>query len=124
MSPVKLAIGSCAVTIAESETITSFKGGGLTAAFHEERTGQAATASSIGAPSVRDMNRTHDLAHAMLANAMGFPYSPTLRALATYGERYRYWREEEAAVLAFQTWAFAAGIDLVEVAKVQFGKVE
>jgi hypothetical protein len=60
----------------------------------------------------------------MLAHALGMPYSPTLKGLVSGLERYPHWREEEAAVLAFQTWAFSAGIDLVEVAKMQFGKVD
>lgn len=47
------------------------------------------------------MNADHDLAHSMLAAAMGLPYSPTLWAVA-HGEQYPHedaMREERAVFL-------------------------
>lgn len=62
------------------------------------------------------MNRTHDLAHTILAAALGLPASPTLSAMAGGRKHWPYWWREEQAVLALQGYAAAAGVDLEEVA--------
>lgn len=100
------------VRIGEHET-TTYMAGYKVVALHAEQPGQAETAQRIGAPSVREMNRTHDLVHSLVARALGLDYSPTLLAVAK-GEVYPYWEAEEAAVLAVQAWAFAADIDLTD----------
>ena len=62
------------------------------------------------------MSREHEIAHGILAHVLGLGESPTLRGVA----QSNYWREwpaEEAACLALQRYARAAGVNLVEVAE-------
>lgn len=108
-------IGACVVFRDYRGTMTMFPDGTSVYADHEEQPGQAETAAGLGM-SVEEMNRTHDIAHALLADALGLANSPTLRAIAA-GSHWPHHRAEEAAVLAFQAYAKAAGVDLAEVAK-------
>jgi hypothetical protein len=63
-------------------------------------------AASLGYTSVRAALREHELAHTFLAENMGHPYSPTLRAVAeNYGPGtipYDAQIHEESVVLQFQ----------------------
>jgi hypothetical protein len=61
------------------------------------------------------MSREHEVCHSLLAAWLGLPESPTLRGVAD-GSFWPHWHLEEAAVLAIQAFARAAGVDLVEVA--------
>lgn len=61
------------------------------------------------------MSREHELGHAILATMLGLPESPTLRGVAD-GNYWPNWREEEAAVLALQAYARAAGVGLEDIA--------
>lgn len=105
------------------ETRTIFASGAEALAHHMPQLNQSITARRIGAPSVEEMNRTHDLAHSLVAHALGLPASPTLLSVAEGWPRYQHWRAEENAAFALQTWAFETGVDLVETAKAQFGRV-
>ncbi len=109
------AIAACVVFRDESGTMTMFPDGLTVHADHAEQPGQAETAARMGL-TVSEMNRTHDLIHAMLAEFLGLPHSPTIRGLAT-GRHWPHHKAEEAAVLAVQAYAKAAGVDLAKVAK-------
>lgn len=66
------------------------------------------------------MSREHELGHHLLAGLLRLPCSPTMRGLALVatgiGPHWPAWRKEEAAVLALQAYARAAGVSLVEIA--------
>jgi hypothetical protein len=63
-------------------------------------------AAHLGYRSVRDALREHELAHTFVSEKLGFPYSPTLRAVADgFGPGsapYEAQLWEEAVVLEFQ----------------------
>jgi hypothetical protein len=65
---------------------------------------------------VETMSREHELGHSILAHLLGLPESPTLRGVAD-SRFWPHWRAEEAAVLALQAYARAAGVNLVDVAE-------
>lgn len=117
---VRFFIGDAEIEWCEWQTKTTFPDGSVCLASHDELPDQQPTAEAIRAPSVHAMNRTHDLAHSMLSQCLWDSPSATLMAHAN-GQVYPLWRQEEAMVLAFQAWAFAAGIDLVHLARVRFG---
>lgn len=119
---IRLQIGEALVLIDGNETRTVFASGAESIAHHMPQLDQSITARRIGAPSVEAMNRTHDLAHSLVARALGLPASPTLLSMAEGWPRYPHWRAEENAAFALQTWAFATGVDLVQTARAQFGK--
>ena len=97
-----------------SQTHTVFDDGAHVVALHAPQARQAETAAQHGL-TVCGMNRTHDLAHSLLAVMLGLPASPTLEAVAR-GERWPHWHREEAAVLCLQGYAAALGISLEDVA--------
>jgi hypothetical protein len=61
------------------------------------------------------MSREHEIAHSLLAHWLGLPESPTLRGVADRSF-WPHWHLEEQAVLAVQSFARAAGVDLVTLA--------
>lgn len=62
------------------------------------------------------MSREHEVAHHLLAKALGLPRSPTLSEVAKGpGNVWWGWRDEEAAVLALQRYSRRLGLDLVAV---------
>lgn len=67
-----------------------------------------AYARHLGYQSVRDALREHELAHTFVAEALGFPHSPTLRAVADgypeHGAPYERQLWEESVVLEFQVY--------------------
>lgn len=107
--------GATTVHHEEDHTLTVFDGGGEVRGDHAPQPGQDETAAQYGV-SVEAMNRTHDLAHSILAAALGLPASPTLSAMAGGGKHWPHWWREEQAVLALQGYAAAAGVDLEKVA--------
>jgi hypothetical protein len=74
---------------------------------------ERALALGYGGDTAR-MSRDHELAHHLLARALGLPHSPTLYGVAS-GQEWPHWRLEEAAVLALQAYALAAGADIVAI---------
>lgn len=106
-------LGEVDVTLVEGMTMTVLPNGVIVYGSHEVQPGQAETAAEYGLEP-EEMNRTHDLAHSLLAYWLGLRCSPSLQAAAE-GQRYPHWREEEAAVLALQRFAKAANIDLLSV---------
>lgn len=61
------------------------------------------------------MSREHGLGHVLLAHWLGLPASPTMQGVAS-GEHWPLWQTEEAAVLALQAFANAAGVSLEALA--------
>lgn len=63
------------------------------------------------------MSREHEMSHHLLARLLGLPCSPTMRGIALHatgiGPYWPAWGKEEAAVLALQAYARAAGVSLV-----------
>lgn len=108
-------IGATTVHHEADRTVTVFDGGGEVRGDHASQPGQDETAARYGL-SVEAMNRTHDLAHTILAAALGLPASPTLSAMAGGRKHWPHWWREEQAVLALQGYAAAAGVDLEQVA--------
>ena len=107
-------IGATTVHHEDGRTRTVFDSGGEVRGDHAPQPGQEETAARYGL-TVEAMNRTHDLAHTILAAALGLPASPTLSAMPT-GKHWSQWWREEQAVLALQGYAAAAGVDLEAVA--------
>lgn len=113
MTVIKL--GAVAVTVDEAYTTTVFADGSQVVASHAPQPGQQETATALGL-TVSEMNRSHDLAHSLLAHWLGLPCSPTIYGVATKNYYPLHYIEEEAA-LALQKFAAAVGVDLVELAK-------
>ncbi len=114
MTPIHL--GSTTVEIHRGYTVTRFADGAEEHALHGEQPGRAETARGLGYPHAEAMNADHDLAHSIVCHVLGMPWSPTLRAVAD-GKTHPLWQREEAAALAFQAFANAAGVPLIEVAR-------
>lgn len=112
-----VAIGSSVVSVSRGWTETTFSDGSSLSARHDEQPGQRQTAAELGC-SVERMNREHDLTHSLLAAWLGLGQSPTLYGVAV-GEKYPLHDLEEAAVLAIQRFAIAAGVDLLALAERQ-----
>ncbi len=75
-----------------------------------------ANAEALGYGSDTDrMCREHDLLHAVLCEALGLPYSPTLKNVAGGQGPTDLTNYEEDMVLAAQRFLNAAGVDIVEV---------
>ena len=108
-------LGAATVQQTERYTITRYDDGGQVVADHAPQLGQEDTAAEHGL-TVMQMNETHDLAHTLLAVMLGLPASPTLAGVAS-GKHWPHWHREEAAVLALQGYAAAAGVDLRDVAE-------
>ena len=107
-------IGEATIHHGDGKTVTTLSSGKEVHASWEVQDGQAETAEKHGIP-LEQLNKNHDLAHAILAEILGLPESPTLAGVAS-GEYWPQWYREEAAVLAFCGYAAAAGIDLEKVA--------
>jgi hypothetical protein len=108
-------LGVCRVDVGERYTTTRFADGREIVGAHDEQPGQAELAASLGYPDAWHLNRHHDLGHTFVSTMLGLPHSMTLRAIADGGVWPNY-RLEEAAVLAVQSFALAAGIDLLDSA--------
>lgn len=108
-------LGVCRVDVGEHCTITRFADGREIVGAHEEQPGQAELAANLGYPDAAAMNAHHDLGHTLVSTLLGLPHSLTLRAIAD-GSVWPHYRSEEAAVLAFQSFALIAGIDFYQVA--------
>jgi len=107
-------LGSTTVNATDAGTAIAIDDVGAVYASLDEQPGQAEIAAKIGM-TPRAMNRGHDVAHVLLAHLLRQRHSPGL-AVAARGERGRPVDGlEEAAVLAIQAYAHAAGIDLVRV---------
>lgn len=111
---IQMRLGGATVHIGAERTVTTLPDGSEVYADHAEQPGQAALAADLGYPSAEAMNRDHDMAHSLLASWLGLPCSPTLQGVAS-GKFYKHHRLEEAAVLAIQRFARAAGIDLTRI---------
>lgn len=108
--------GTNAVEVHDGYTVTKLADGREVHARHDEQPGQSDLARDLGYASAEAMNRHHDLMHTLLCHWLGLPHSITLRAVAD-GMEFEHWREEEAAVLAIQSFANRVGIDLMRVAR-------
>jgi hypothetical protein len=116
--PHILRIGTTQIALYDGYTVTQFADGLEVHARHDDvqHLGQAATAQDLGYPDVRQMNREHDVYHALLASWLGLDASPVLRALADgCASQAAAWREE-AAVLAVQRFAVSQGVDVMALA--------
>jgi hypothetical protein len=115
MRAIKL--GVAVVELHDNDTtITRLNNGRSVPAAPQRNSAYRERARSLGYGSdTAAMSREHEIAHSILAAVLGLKESPTLAGVAA--ERFwPFWDKEEAAVLAFQAYARAAGIDLVEVA--------
>lgn len=107
-------IGAATIHHGGGQTVTMLSDGSEVRADWRIQPGQEQTAAQYGIP-VEDMNRHHDLAHAILAHVLDLPQSPTLAGVAS-GEYWPEWAKEERAVLSLCSYAAAAGVDLEQVA--------
>jgi hypothetical protein len=57
----------------------------------------------------------HEIGHQLVGLLMGLGRSPTLWAVA-HGQRYDYWRQEEAIVFALQRWCTASDTPMLDLA--------
>lgn len=113
----ELAIGQATIELHDSGlTVTRFMDGTFVEALPHDTDEYRARAAELGyGKDTAAMSREHELAHAILARELRLPVSPVLWAVA-HGEpppTDNAW--EEAAVLAFQAFARARGIDLVSL---------
>lgn len=108
-------LGECRIDLMDGYTRTRFADGRRCLAEHREQPGQRELAASLGYASAVAMNIRHDLCHSLLAVFLGLPHSPTLRGVAD-GNFWPHHKLEEAAVLAVQAFANAAGVDLLKAA--------
>ncbi len=113
MSETVYKLGDSTVTHMDDYTVTSFPDGTRVVSEHGYNPEQQKTADDHQM-TVEEMNRGHDLAHSLLADLLGLPASPTLKAVAgrPYTPYYEWWWVEERAVLALQAYAKVAGVDL------------
>lgn len=98
--------GGTAVIIEPEGSTTILPDGAELVARPQDDAEYAARAASLGYSAPVEMTREHDLAHALMAECCGLPYSPALWAAAHPCED-RDQAEigaEEAAVLGFQAW--------------------
>lgn len=109
-------LGATEVELHDGYTVTRFPDGCEVHARHDQQPGQDRLARSLGYARAQDMNIHHDLAHTLLSTMLGLPHSITLRGVAD-NNHWPGHHLEEAAVLALQAFANAAGIDLVKVAE-------
>src|SRR5215216_3946220 len=58
----------------------------------------------------------HEVSHTLLSVLAGLSYSPTLFGVAT-GKFWPDWRDEEAAVLAFQKFCRVTGVSILDLAR-------
>ena len=87
---------------APSRVVTTFADGSVLEAVPHDTADYSDRAASLGYDSADDMNREHDVLHSYLADALGWPCSPTLYAAAHNEEIPREQADrEEACVLAF-----------------------
>lgn len=113
-------LGGALVEVGDKEVITTFADGASVTAAIDEQPGQAELAARLGM-TVESMNRSHDLAHSVLAVIMGLDVSPTLWAVA-HGRTWPGWWREEAAVLELQGLANALGVTMIELAEKYNGR--
>lgn len=113
----QFSLGDAAICVQDGSTCTTFADGSFVDACHDDIAGlgQDATARALGYPTVVQMNRDHDVCHSVLAALLGLPWSPVLHALA-HGTVSSKTDVEEEAVLAFQRFAVAYGVNMVSVA--------
>lgn len=114
---MRILLNAAEVEWSHQYTVTRFWGGAILVSEHSEQPGQKVTAEKLGM-SVEKMNQTHDLTHSLLANWLGLPNSPTLKAVAK-GNIFLHNAAEEEAVLAIQKFANLMGVDLLNLAKGQ-----
>lgn len=106
-------LGLVEITASAEYVETRFPSGRALIAAIATQPGQDKTAADLGFDSPEAMNREHDIAHSLLAHWLGLPWSPNIYALA-HGEPISDQHvTEEAAVLALQKYARAAGVDLL-----------
>lgn len=108
-------LGTTTVHQRDHHTTLIFSDGDTLTGTHHVQDAQRKTAEEFQMEPAA-MNRTHDLAHAILAAVLGLPESPTLAGTARKTTFPDWWREERA-VLAFQSFAQAMGVDLEDVAE-------
>lgn len=108
-------IGAATIRHGGGQTVTVLADGSEVRADWTVQPGQEQTAREYGIP-LDALNRTHDLAHAILAHVLGLPESPTLAGVVS-GEYWPHWAREEAAALCVQALAHAAGVNLEDVAE-------
>lgn len=111
-------LGSSVLELHDSGlTVTRLAGGAEIPAWPQDDAAYRARALELGyGDETGLMSREHEVAHTLLAHLLGLPESPTLRGVAD-GSFWPHWRAEEAAVLALQAYARAAGVSLVDVAE-------
>jgi hypothetical protein len=84
---------------------TVFEDGAICPATFVDDEQARASAADLGYTDVRLMHLHHELAHTLIAEACGLPYSLTLRNVVVPGTALHYERvSEEALVFSFQRW--------------------
>jgi hypothetical protein len=112
-------IGSTVIEMHDSGLTVTKVSTGDVPAFPPDDEYQLRNAQELGYGNDRFLaSRDHELAHSLLAHWLGLPESPTLAGVAA-GNHWPYWWREEAAVLALQGFARAAGVSLIEIAQKQ-----
>ncbi|MBP0440674.1 hypothetical protein [Tianweitania sediminis] len=117
-------LADAAVTMEPSGlSVTTFRDGGVVKAWPGDRQEDRARAVSLGyAQDVSQltwqhlvaMSRDHEASHHLLAHWLGLDRSPTLHGVSR-NRYWPHWHREEAAALALQAFALAAGVDLLAI---------
>ena len=114
------------IAIAPGHVITTLPGGAQVHAMPQATDSYRATALDLGyGTDTARMNQSHDLAHLILAHALGLDTSPVLRAVAA-----GTWQDDPLGVLALEEQAVAAllrfanalGVDLVAMVSARNGR--
>ena len=113
----RIRIGTVTVEIDKEHVVSTLADGARVEAEPHDTADYAATAEQQGyGGDVAGLNRDHELAHHVLANALGLAESPVMRAVANGTWQHDpdgLLRMEEDAVMVVQRWAKALGIDMI-----------
>lgn len=111
-----LTLGTTCVNLYQEGIDTVFQDGTNVWAEPQDEDNYRATAERLGyGNNTLAMCQDHELAHTVLAVLMGLDYSHTLWGVA-HGAYWPHYRDEEAAVLAFQTYCQKAGCRVLDIA--------
>jgi hypothetical protein len=118
MHPIFLSFGTTTVVVYDDSTLITFADGSPIAGAPEDTDDYRATAQRFGyGCDTLQMCKDHEVMHIALCHWLGLPDSPTMALIRGKGDDRAMMlnRLEEAAVLAVQHFARAAGVDLMKI---------